>query len=75
MGAEPAGWEPSLPAAAFEGTHLIVHEHQLDAIPRIYAMNQKKGPHIAVRAFLFCFLAVSHSLFANALYVRANKSA
>jgi len=42
MGAEPAGWEPCLLAAAFEGTHLIVHEHQIDAIPRLSAMNLKK---------------------------------
>ncbi len=41
MGAEPAGWEPGLLAAAFEGNHLIVHAHW---IPRIFAMNQKKTP-------------------------------
>ncbi len=39
LGAEPAGWEPCLPAVAFEGTHLIVHEFQIDAIPRLSAMN------------------------------------
>ncbi len=43
MGAEPAGWEPCLLAVALEGTHLIFHAHQIDAIPRIIAMNLKKG--------------------------------
>ncbi len=39
MGAEPAGWEPCLLADAFEGTHPIVHEHQIDAIHRLSEMN------------------------------------
>ncbi len=43
MGAEPAGWALCLLAAAFEGAHLIVHEHQIDAIPRLSAINLKKA--------------------------------
>ena len=67
MGAEPAGWEPCLLAVAFEGTHLIVYEHQIDAIPRLSAMNlKKKGAYAPFLILLStCLLAQEDTTILN----------